>query len=87
MHIAELVTQFKGVVYSARGTLSSLKDYKSTREYIKSAIKKQMDGDGFSFVEVLAVCSDFTYSDPPDCLKWVQENMKTEFPCGVFIDK
>ena len=87
LHIAELVTQFKGVVYSARGTLSSLKDYKSTREYIKSAIKKQMDGDGFSFVEVLAVCSDFTYSDPPDCLKWVQENMKTEFPCGVFIDK
>jgi 2-oxoglutarate ferredoxin oxidoreductase subunit beta len=87
LHIAELVAQFKGVVYSARGTLSSLKDYRSTREYIKSAIQKQMNGGGFSFVEVLAVCSDFTYSDPPECIQWIQDNMITEFPCGVFIDK
>ena len=87
LHIAELVTQFKGVVYSARGTLSSLKDYRLTRDYIKSAVQKQMNSGGFSFVEVLTVCSDFTYSDPPDCLQWIQNNMITEFPCGVFIDK
>lgn len=84
LHIAELVAQFKGAVYSARGTLSSLKDYRSTGQYIKNAIQKQINGEGFSFVEVLAVCSDFTYSDPVDCLHWVREKMVVELPTGEF---
>ena len=84
LHNAELVATFKGVAYSARGAITSLKDYQLTKGYIRTAIRKQMDNVGLSFVEVLCPCSDPTYSAPVDCLKWIREKMVTEFPLGEF---
>jgi 2-oxoglutarate ferredoxin oxidoreductase subunit beta len=82
LHIAELAAMFEGVTYSARGAITSVKDYQRTKSYIKSAIQKQMDHAGSSFVEVLCVCSDLTYSDPVDCLEWIKKRMAIEFPLG-----
>jgi 2-oxoglutarate ferredoxin oxidoreductase subunit beta len=84
LHIAELAATFPGVAYSARGALTSVKDYQRTKGYIKNAIQKQMAGGGFSYVEVVTVCGDLTYSDPVDCLQWVSEKMVVEFPLGEF---
>ncbi len=84
LHIAELVSMFKGVAYSARGAITSVKDYQLTKSYIRTALQKQIDNVGFSFVEVLCVCCDPTYSAPVDCLKWVKEKMVIEFPLGEF---
>ena len=89
LHIAELVATFKGVAYSARGAITSPRDYQLTKGYIRAAFQKQMDNVGFSFVEVLCTCCDPTYSAPVDCLKWIKEKMTTEFPLGEFktVDK
>jgi 2-oxoglutarate ferredoxin oxidoreductase subunit beta len=84
LHIAELTATFPGAAYSARGAITSVKDYQRTKGYIKNAVQKQMDGSGFSYVEVITVCGDLTYSDPLDCLQWVSEKMVTEFPLGEF---
>jgi 2-oxoglutarate ferredoxin oxidoreductase subunit beta len=84
LHPAELAATFAGTSYSARGALTSVKDYQLTRGYIKNAVQRQLDGGGFSLVEVITVCGDLTYSDPVDCLKWVSEKMVTEFPLGEF---
>jgi 2-oxoglutarate ferredoxin oxidoreductase subunit beta len=84
LHIAELTATFPGVAYSARGAITSVKDYQRTKGYIKNAIQKQIAGSGFSYVEVITVCGDLTYSDPVDCLQWVSEKMVTEFPLGEF---
>lgn len=86
LRVAELVATFEGVAYSARGTITSVKDYQRTKSYIKNAVQKQIDNAGFSFVEVLCVCCDITYSSPVDCLKWIGERMVTEFPLGEFKD-
>ena len=69
MHIAELAAMFKGTSYSARGAMTSLKDYQRTKTYIKNAVQRQLDGKGFSLVEIISVCGDLTYSDTVDCLK------------------
>jgi 2-oxoglutarate ferredoxin oxidoreductase subunit beta len=84
LHPAELAATFVGTSYSARGALTSVKDYQLTKDYIKNAVQRQLDGGGFSLVEVITVCGDLTYSDPVDCLKWVSEKMVTEFPLGEF---
>jgi 2-oxoglutarate ferredoxin oxidoreductase subunit beta len=84
LHIAELAATFAGTSYSARGAVTSVKDYQLTKGYIKNAVQRQLDGGGFSLVEVITVCGDLTYSDPVDCLKWVSEKMVTEFPLGEF---
>ncbi len=84
LHIAELAATFAGTSYSARGAITSVKDYQRTKGYIRNAIQKQMNGGGLSLVEVITVCGDLTYSDPVDCLKWVREKMAVEFPLGEF---
>ncbi len=84
LHIAELAAACKGVAYSARGAITSIKDYQLTKSYIRNAFQKQMDNAGSSFVEVLCVCGDVTYSTPVDFLRWVKEKMAVEFPLGEF---
>ena len=86
LHIAELAAMFKRTSYSARGAITSLKDYQRTKTYIKNAVQRQSDGKGLSLVEIISVCGDLTYADPVDCLKWVRDKMTIEFPLGVFID-
>jgi 2-oxoglutarate ferredoxin oxidoreductase subunit beta len=84
LRMAELVATFEGVVYSARGAITSLNDYQLTKRYIRTALQKQTDNAGLSFVEVLCACCDPTYSAPVDCLKWIEEKMIPRFPLGEF---
>jgi 2-oxoglutarate/2-oxoacid ferredoxin oxidoreductase subunit beta len=84
LHLAELAATFEGVAYSARGAITSMKDYQSTKRYVKTALQKQMDNSGFSFVEVLGTCCDSIYSAPVDSLRWIKEKMVLEFPLGEF---
>jgi 2-oxoglutarate ferredoxin oxidoreductase subunit beta len=82
--LAELAASFPGTAYSARSTITSPKDYQLTKSYVKTALSKQMDNSGFSFVEVLLTCTDSTFSAPVDCLKWVKDSMNVNFPTGEF---
>lgn len=84
LHIAELAARFIGVAYSARGAITSVKDYQLTKSYIKIAFRKQMDKVGLSLVEVLCVCGDLSYSVPVESLNWVRDRMTAEFPMGEF---
>jgi 2-oxoglutarate/2-oxoacid ferredoxin oxidoreductase subunit beta len=84
LHLAEMASGFKGVSYSARGAMTSAKDYRQTKNFIKKALQKQVSGGGLSYVEVLAVCGDLAYSVPVESLKWVEQKMAAEFPLGEF---
>jgi len=84
LHLAELVASFDGCAYSARGTITSMKEYQRTKNYFKRAVQKQMNGSGLTFVEVLCSCSDPTYSAPIDSLRWVEQAMTARFPLGEF---
>jgi len=84
LHTAELAATFKGVTYSARGSLASPDDYELTKSYIRTAFQKQLDDVGLSFVEVLCACGALSYEPPLNCLKWIHEEMVTEFHLGEF---
>jgi 2-oxoglutarate/2-oxoacid ferredoxin oxidoreductase subunit beta len=84
LHVAELAATFRGVAYSARGAITSLKEYESTKSYVKTAFRKQMDNEGLTLVEVLCVCSDPAYSAPVESLRWVRDRMILEFPLGEY---
>ncbi|MDD5701244.1 MAG: 4Fe-4S dicluster domain-containing protein [Dehalococcoidales bacterium] len=86
VHLAELAASFQGVCYSARGVLTSPKEYQVTKDYIRKACRKQADGKGLSFVEVLCTCNDGVYASPLDCLRWIDEQMTAHFPPIVFKD-
>jgi 2-oxoglutarate ferredoxin oxidoreductase subunit beta len=82
LHMAELVATFDGVAYSARGSMTSMKEYQLTKGYVRKALQKQMNNLGFSFVEILCTCCDSIYSAPVDSLRWIKEKMVATFPLG-----
>ncbi len=83
-HTAEIAAQFKGVAYSARGAINTPANYQRTRKYIKTAFKKQVDGIGLGFVEVLSPCPPNWHLSPVEALKRIEEKMIPEFPLDEF---
>jgi 2-oxoglutarate/2-oxoacid ferredoxin oxidoreductase subunit beta len=56
-------------------------DFETTKSYIKKAISNQIDGRGFSFVEILAMCPVNWKMNAKESLDFVDE-MKKTFPLG-----
>jgi 2-oxoglutarate/2-oxoacid ferredoxin oxidoreductase subunit beta len=83
-HAAEVAAQFKGVAYSARGAINSPANFQRTKKYLKTAFKKQVDGVGFSFVEVICPCPPNWHLSPIESLKRIEEKIIPEFPLGEF---
>jgi len=44
----------------------------------------QIDGKGFSFVEILSTCPTNWGLRPVDATNWLEEHMMPEFPLGEF---
>jgi len=82
--VAELLANLRGVAYSARGSFTSSANYQRTKRYMKTALQKQIDNVGYSFVEILATCPPNWGLSPKDSLKWIEEKMIPEFPLGEF---
>ncbi len=86
IHITELLAQLPGVAFSARGSLHDLANVHKTKGYMKKAMKAQLDGHGFSIVEILSNCNSNWKMTPQDSNQWIAAEMVKEFPLGVFKD-
>jgi 2-oxoglutarate ferredoxin oxidoreductase subunit beta len=82
--IAELLSQTTGAAYIARRTVTQPKYIRSCKKAIKTAFKTQLEGLGFSLVEVLSTCSTNWGMSPIEALKWLEENMIPYYPLGDY---
>jgi 2-oxoglutarate ferredoxin oxidoreductase subunit beta len=87
IHVAELIAPMQGLVYSARCAMNTVKNVRQTKKAIAKALRIQMEGSGYSFVEVLSACPAGWKLSPVDSLKWIEEHQMAEFPLGVFKDE
>ena len=87
VHVAELLTSLKGLVYSARCSMHTFKEVRQTKKAIKKALLCQIDGLGYSFVEVLSACPSGWKMSPVQSLEWIEKEMIREYPLGVFKDE
>jgi 2-oxoglutarate ferredoxin oxidoreductase subunit beta len=65
--------------YVARGTVSKPVQLK---KYIKKALENQINGGGFSFVEVLSTCPTNWRTNAEDTWKFLEEEMPKYFKVG-----
>ncbi|MDY6836114.1 MAG: thiamine pyrophosphate-dependent enzyme, partial [Chloroflexota bacterium] len=84
IHIPEMLASLHGVAYSARGALSKPVHYQQSKKYIKSALQKQMDDVGFSFVEILSACPPNWRLSPVECVQRIEDEVISVFPLGEF---
>jgi 2-oxoglutarate/2-oxoacid ferredoxin oxidoreductase subunit beta len=89
VHAAEMIATFKSTAYSVRCAVNNPYNYEQARECLRTAFTKQMDGVGFSFVEVLSACPSNWHMSPAASLRWIEESLMPEFPLGEFknVDK
>ena len=65
--------------------------YNPAKNGIKKAIKKafqnQVEGKGFSLVEVVSSCPTNWGMTPQKALEWVESDMLPYYPIGVYKDR
>ena len=86
MRMAELIAGLEGPIYVERVALFDAKNRRLAKKAIKKAVQNQVEGRGYSFVEVLAECPTHLKLDPEATEKWVKECMVPIFPLGVKKD-
>ena len=84
--VSEFFSQLEGVTYIERCMVNSPANINKTRKAIKKSFQCQMNGIGFSLVEILSPCPTNWKMNPIDACKWIDEFMSKEFPPGVFKD-
>jgi 2-oxoglutarate ferredoxin oxidoreductase subunit beta len=87
LRISELLATIEGVSYIARTSVDSFKELQNTRKAIEHAFRYQMEGKGFSLVEILSPCPVDWKLSPKEALLWIQKEMTAVFPLGTFKDK
>ena len=85
--VCEMLSQVDGATYLERVAVNNVKNIKKAKQAIKKAFQNQIEGKGFSLVEVLSTCPTNWGLSPKDALKWLDENMETYYPLGVYKDK
>lgn len=86
LHICELLNQLTAPVYLERVSCHTPKNTIKTKKAIKKAFQNQLDGKGFSLVEIVSTCPTNWGVSPLESLDFVEEKMLPEFPLGVFRD-
>jgi 2-oxoglutarate/2-oxoacid ferredoxin oxidoreductase subunit beta len=84
--LSEMLALAEGSAYIERTALSSPSNVLKTKKAIAKAFRIQLDGAGFSLVEVLSPCPTNWRMSPVDSWKWIDEIMTASFPLGVLKD-
>ena len=87
IRVAEMLSTLEAPAYIERVAVNSVKCVKDAKKAIKKAFQCQLEGKGFSLVEVLSTCPTNWGMTPDKAMNWLEENMKPYYPLGVFKDK
>lgn len=87
IRMCELLSTLDGPTYVARASLTNLRNVLQAKKAIKTAFERQMQGKGFSIVELLSTCPTNWGLSPLNAMKFVDEQMTQVYPLGVFKDK
>ncbi len=85
--VAELLSALDGPTYIERVAVNNVKNVKNAKKAILKAFKNQVEGKGFSLVEVVSSCPTNWGMTPAKALEWIDEKMIPYYPLGVYRDK
>ncbi|OPY89051.1 MAG: 2-oxoglutarate oxidoreductase subunit KorB [Syntrophaceae bacterium PtaU1.Bin231] len=86
IRVSEILSHLDGTTYIERCAVSSPARILRARKAIKKAFQYQIEGRGFSFIEILSQCPTNWKMTPVDSCKWIEEVMTGSFPLGVIKD-
>lgn len=87
IRVCELLSTLEGSVYIERVAVNNVANIRKAKAAIKKAFQCQMEGKGFSLVEVLSICPTNWGMAPKEAMAWLEANMMEHYPLGVYKDK
>ena len=87
IRISEMLSELEGPQYIERVAVNNVPHIKTAKKAIKKAFQNQIDGKGFSLVEVISSCPTNWGMTPEKALKWVEDAMIPYYPLGVYKDR
>ncbi len=85
--VSELLSTLDGPEYIERVAVNNVKNVKNAKKAILKAFKNQIEGKGFSLIEVVSSCPTNWGMTPSKALEWIDENMIPYYPLGVYKDR
>ncbi|MBR1974196.1 MAG: ketoisovalerate oxidoreductase, partial [Candidatus Methanomethylophilaceae archaeon] len=86
IRVCELLSSLDGVALAQRVTVDNVKHVREAKKAIKKAFQYQIEGRGYSIVEVVSTCPTNWGLSPSDSLQWLRDNMLPHYPLGVYKD-
>lgn len=84
IRVCELLAALDGPAYLERVSVDTAGNVVKAKKAIKKAFQVQIDGLGFSLVEILSQCPTDWAMTPLQAIKRVQEEMIPYYPLGVY---
>ncbi len=85
--VVEMLSQVDGATYLERVAVNNVKNIRAAKKAIKKAFQNQLDGKGFSLVEVLSTCPTNWGMTAIQALDRLEKEMIPYYPLGVYKDK
>ncbi|MBR3904628.1 MAG: 2-oxoglutarate oxidoreductase [Clostridia bacterium] len=85
--VCELLSTLDGAGYIERVAVNNVKNVRNAKKAIEKAFRNQVEGKGFSLIEVVSTCPTNWGKTPQGALEWLEENMLPYYPLGVYKDK
>lgn len=86
VRVCEVLSQLDGVYYATRVASNTVPNIRKAKAAIKKAFQNQIDGKGFSIVEVLSTCPTNWNMTPVEAMGWINDAMIPYYPLGVYKD-
>ena len=86
LRVSELLATIEGVTFVQRVSVDSYKNLLSAKKAVERAFLNQIDGKGFSFVEILSPCPTDWGMTPKKSLEWIRGTLIPVFPLGIVKD-
>ena len=87
IRVCELLATLDGPEYIERVAVNNVKNVKNAKKAILKAFKNQVEGKGFSLIEVVSSCPTNWGMTPTAALEWVENKMLPYYPLGVYKDR
>ena len=87
LHMCELLDKLTAPYYLERTSCNTPANVNKTKAAIKKAFQNQLEGKGFSLVEIVTGCPTNWGMDALQSLDFIEEKMLPEYPLGVIRDR
>lgn len=86
LKVSEMLATIDGAKFIERVSVDTPANIRKAKKAIKRAFQTQIEGKGFSMVEVLSTCATNWGKTPQEALEWLRDELMQYYPLGNFRD-